>query len=165
MTNALGIAGSLCGGLLEFARGDGGMVKRLHLGRASEAGVLAASLAADGFAGPRTVLEGEFGFLKVFCTKWDVGELTRGLGKEFVVSSTVLKRYPCHATAHAAVKAVRDLQAEHGSHTARVFLVTPQGLSPVLNEQAHPVVVSATTAALAYLAAVQYLTERFGPAK
>ena len=32
MTNALGIAGSLCGGLLEFARGDGGMVKRLHLG-------------------------------------------------------------------------------------------------------------------------------------
>jgi 2-methylcitrate dehydratase PrpD len=38
------------------------MVKRLHLGRASEAGVLAASLAADGFEGPRTVLEGEFGF-------------------------------------------------------------------------------------------------------
>src|SRR6202045_3889552 len=114
MTNALGIAGSLCGGLLEFARGDGGMVKRLHLGRASEAGVLAASLAADGFAGPRTVLEGEFGFLKVFCTKWVEAELTRGLGEEFVVSTTVLKRYPCHATAHAAVKAVRDLQAEHG---------------------------------------------------
>ena len=61
--------------LLEFARGDGGMVKRLHLGRASEAGVFAASLAADGFEGPRTVLEGEFGFLKVFCTKWDVAEL------------------------------------------------------------------------------------------
>src|SRR5213078_743031 len=102
MTNALGIAGSLCGGLLEFARGDGGMVKRLHLGRASEAGVLAASLAAQGFVGPRTVLEGEFGFLKVFCTKWELAELTRGLGKEFVVSTTVLKRYPCHATAHAA---------------------------------------------------------------
>ena len=38
MTNAIGIAGSLAGGLLEFARGDGGIVKRLHLGRASEAG-------------------------------------------------------------------------------------------------------------------------------
>src|ERR1700744_4416463 len=84
MTNALGIAGSLCGGLLEFSRGDGGMVKRLHLGRASEAGVLAASLAADGFAGPRTVLEGEFGFLKVFCTKWDETKLTRSLGQEFL---------------------------------------------------------------------------------
>jgi len=33
MTNAIGIAGSLAGGLLEFAKGDGGMVKRLHLGR------------------------------------------------------------------------------------------------------------------------------------
>ena len=49
MANAIGIAGSLAGGLLEFAKGDGGMVKRLHLGRASEAGVMAASLAAGGF--------------------------------------------------------------------------------------------------------------------
>jgi len=127
MTNASGIAGSLAGGLLEFARGDGGMVKRLHLGRASEAGVLAASLAADGFEGPRTVLEGEFGFLKVFCTKWDEAELTRGLGEEFVVSSTVLKRYPCHATAHAAVRAVRDLQAAHGFKGGEVEAITVTG--------------------------------------
>jgi 2-methylcitrate dehydratase PrpD len=114
MANALGIAGSLAGGLLEFARGDGGMVKRLHLGRASEAGVLAASLAAAGFAGPRTVLEGEFGFLRVFCTEFDAGHLTRNLGRDYVTLSTVLKRYPCHATAHAAVRAVRELQAGHG---------------------------------------------------
>jgi len=127
MTNALGVAGSLAGGLLEFACGDGGMVKRLHLGRASEAGVLAASLAADGFEGPRTVLEGEFGFLKVFCTKWDEAELTRGLGEDFVVASTVLKRYPCHATAHAAVRAVRDLQSEHGFKGAAVEAITVTG--------------------------------------
>jgi 2-methylcitrate dehydratase PrpD len=114
MANAIGIAGSLAGGLLEFARGDGGMVKRLHLGRASEAGVLAASLAAAGFAGPKTVLEGEFGFLRVFCTEFEEAALTRNLGHEYVVLSTVLKRYPVHATAHAAVRAVRDLQAEHG---------------------------------------------------
>src|SRR6204780_838672 len=59
MTNAIGIAGSLAGGLMEFARsGTGAMVKRLHLGRASESGVMAAYLAADGFTGPRSVLEG-----------------------------------------------------------------------------------------------------------
>ena len=127
MTNALGIAGSLCGGLLEFARGNGGMVKRLHLGRASEAGVLAASLAAGGFTGPRTVIEGQFGFLRVFCTAWDETELTRGLGDEFVVSTTVLKRYPCHATAHAAVKAVRELQAEHGFAGAAIEAITVTG--------------------------------------
>jgi 2-methylcitrate dehydratase PrpD len=138
MTNALGIAGSLCGGLLEFARGNGGMVKRLHLGRASEAGVLAASLAAQGFAGPRTVLEGEFGFLKVFCTKWDLAELTRGLGKDFVVSTTVLKRYPCHATAHAAVRAVRDLQAERGFSADEVEAITVTGTARMVERHNIP---------------------------
>jgi len=127
MTNAIGIAGSLCGGLLEFAKGDGGMVKRLHLGRASEAGVLAASLAQGGFTGPRTVIEGEFGFLRVFCTKWDEDELTRGLGTDYVVLSTVLKRYPLHATAHAAVKAVRDLRAEHGFTGDEIAAITVTG--------------------------------------
>src|SRR5690349_18809464 len=127
MTSAIGIAGSLAGGLLEFAKGDGGMVKRLHLGRASEAGVLAASLAAAGFAGPRTVIEGEFGFLRVFCTAFDEAELTRGLGRDYVTLSTVLKRYPVHATAHAAVRAVRDLQAEQGFAGGDVEAVTVTG--------------------------------------
>lgn len=127
MTNAIGIAGSLAGGLLEFARGDGGMVKRLHLGRASEAGVMAASLAAGGFEAPRTVIEGEFGFLKVFCTEWDESHLTRGLGSDFVTMSAVLKRYPVHATAHAAVRAVRDLQAAHGFKGGEVASITVTG--------------------------------------
>src|SRR5207245_6391518 len=47
--NAFGIAGSLAGGLLAFAKaGSGGMVKRLHLGRAAEGGVTAARLAQRG---------------------------------------------------------------------------------------------------------------------
>jgi len=127
MANALGLAGSLAGGLLEFAKGDGGMVKRLHLGRASEAGVLAASLAASGFTGPRTVIEGEFGFLRVFCTEFDEAALTRNLGHEYVTLSTVLKRYPVHATAHAAVRAVRDLQTEHRFSVSDVETITVTG--------------------------------------
>lgn len=132
MTNAIGIAGSLAGGLLEFSRGDGGMVKRLHLGRASEAGVLAASLAGGGFNGPRTVLEGKFGFLRVFCTEFDESLLTKGLGEEFVVLSTVLKRYPLHATAHAPVKAVRELAAAHGFGGADVDGITVSGNARML---------------------------------
>jgi 2-methylcitrate dehydratase PrpD len=132
MTNAIGIAGSLAGGLLEFSRGDGGMVKRLHLGRASEAGVLAASLAAGGFNGPRTVLEGKFGFLRVFCTEFDESLLTKGLGEEFVVLSTVLKRYPLHATAHAPVKAVRELAAAHGFGGSDVDTITVSGNARML---------------------------------
>ncbi len=104
MTNALGIAGSLASGLLEFARaGNGGMVKRLHLGRASEGGVLAASLAHDGF------------------------ELTKGLGEYWATTSIALKRYPCHVNAHAAVKALSQLQAEHGFTGSEVEAITIAG--------------------------------------
>ena len=122
MQNALGVAGSLSCGLMEFARsGTGAMVKRLHLGRAAESGVLAASLAADGFTGPVSVLEGEFGFLRVFCgDAYDAGELTRGLGDSYATRSIMLKRFPCHITAHTSVQAILDLRAEHGYDGADV---------------------------------------------
>jgi 2-methylcitrate dehydratase PrpD len=128
MAMALGIAGSLASGLLEFARaGTGGMVKRLHLGRASEGGVLAASLAAEGFTAPDTVLEGPFGFLAVFCREWDVGALTQDLGETWETLSIAFKRYPCHINAHAAVKAVVGLQAAHGFAGAEVESVAISG--------------------------------------
>jgi 2-methylcitrate dehydratase PrpD len=128
MTNALGIAGSLAGGLMEFARsGTGAMVKRLHLGRASESGVVAASLAADGFTGPSSVLEGEAGFLKVFCTEWDVADLTRGLGSDYKTMNLCLKRFPVHMTAQTGVQAILELQQEHGFTGADVDRVTVAG--------------------------------------
>ena len=128
MAAALGIAGSLASGLLEFVRaGKGGMVKRLHLGRASEGGVLAASLAADGFTAPDTVLEGPFGFLAVFCREWDVSALTKDLGEVWETRSITLKRYPCHINAHAAVAALGRLQAEHGFAGADVESIAITG--------------------------------------
>jgi 2-methylcitrate dehydratase PrpD len=115
MTNALGIAGSTAGGLLEFAHsGNGAMVKRLHLGRAAEGGVLAASLAADGFTGPSTVLEGSAGFLKAFCNESDLTELTRALGETYLTLTIMMKRFACHITAHTAVEAILDLRSQHG---------------------------------------------------
>jgi 2-methylcitrate dehydratase PrpD len=114
MANALGIAGSTSAGLLEFAHsGDGAMVKRLHLGRASEGGVLAASLAADGFTGPTTVLEGSSGFLKAFCNQNDPAELTRALGETYLTQTILMKRFACHISAHTSVQAILDLRAEH----------------------------------------------------
>jgi 2-methylcitrate dehydratase PrpD len=125
MRNALGVAGSLACGLLEFARsGTGAMVKRLHLGRAAESGVLAASLAGDGFTGPASVLEGEFGFLRVYCgDDSDPAELTRGLGESYATRAIMLKRFPCHITAHTSVQAIEDLRAEHGYAGADVAAI------------------------------------------
>lgn len=137
MTNAIGIAGSLACGLLEFARsGTGAMVKRLHMGRAAESGVLAAGLAADGFTGPGTVLEGPFGFLNVYCGEHDVDALTRGLGSEYATLRIMLKRFPVHITSHTSVQAAVDLQNEHGyasDHVAAIHIAGNPKMATINN--------------------------------
>jgi 2-methylcitrate dehydratase PrpD len=128
MTNALGIAGSLCGGLLEFAKsGDGGMVKRLHLGRAAQSGVLAARLAAAGFTGPASVLDGPFGFLNAYALEHDKAALTAALGRTYETLNICFKRYPCHITAHTAVWAVQALRAAHGIAAGDVVSIEVSG--------------------------------------
>jgi 2-methylcitrate dehydratase PrpD len=108
--HAFGIAGSLAGGLLAFAKaGSGGMVKRLHLGRAAESGVLAARLANRGYEGPRNVIEGRYGVLEAFCEENDPTLLTQGLGQVFEIERVCFKRYPCHVTAHVPVQLLRNL--------------------------------------------------------
>jgi 2-methylcitrate dehydratase PrpD len=114
LTHALGVAGSLGGGLLAFSKaGQGGMVKRLHMGRAAEAGVLAAQLAADGYEGPETVLDGAFGMLEAFCDERDVARLTADLGSKWQTDSLALKSFACHVTAHAPVHMLRALMRQH----------------------------------------------------
>jgi 2-methylcitrate dehydratase PrpD len=128
MTNALGIAGSLSGGLLEFAHSNtGAMVKKLHLGRAAESGVLAASLASEGFTGPDTVLEGESGYLRAFCNDHDSTELTRGLGQDHMAMSIMVKRFACHITAHRPVEAMLDLKNQYKFSAADVESISVTG--------------------------------------
>ncbi len=113
MTNALGIAGSLGCGLLEFSKSGGGDVKRMHLGRAAESGVLAATLAKNGFTGPATVLDGKFGYMNVFCHEGDPARLTANLGESWKMLTLTLKRYSCHVTSHVPVTAALELKEKH----------------------------------------------------
>lgn len=125
MQNALGVAGSLCSGLREFAKSrSGGMVKRLHVGRAAEGGVLAASLARAGFEGPGTVLEGGYGFLAAFAADPLLDRLTAGLGDTWETRTICIKRCACHGVAHAPVQAFEELRAAHGFAAADVESAT-----------------------------------------
>jgi 2-methylcitrate dehydratase PrpD len=112
MAHALGIAGSLGSGLMEFSR-TGGMVKRLHLGRSAESGFIAAVLARDGYTGPAGVLDGKYGFLNTFCRDAEPARLTKDLGKTWHVMKTKIKRYSCHATSQVPVTLTLDLKAQH----------------------------------------------------
>jgi 2-methylcitrate dehydratase PrpD len=110
LVHALGIAGSLSGGLLAFTQSQqGAEVKRLHLGRAGESGVMAARLAQEGFEGPETILEGKFGFLHSFCAQSDPHLLTHRLGESWETRNICMKAYPCHVTAHPAIDTLREL--------------------------------------------------------
>jgi 2-methylcitrate dehydratase PrpD len=114
LTCAMGISGSLSSGLLEFSRAtSGGMVKRLHLGRAAEGGVLAALLASKGFTGPETILEGEFGFCRVYSDSPLPERLTAGLGNNFETLNICIKRYPCHIYTQAPIEALMGLRRDY----------------------------------------------------
>jgi 2-methylcitrate dehydratase PrpD len=111
LVNALGIAGSYSGGLIEFSRcQEGAMIKRLHLGKAGEGGVTAALLASRGFAGPESILEGKFGFCRTFSDSPKLSYLTHRLGQTFESLNICIKRCACHINAHAPIEALQKLR-------------------------------------------------------
>ncbi|HKA43415.1 MAG TPA: MmgE/PrpD family protein [Burkholderiales bacterium] len=123
MANAFGIAGSMSSGLMEFSQ-TGGMVKRLHLGRAAEGGFMAAVLARDGYTGPAAVFEGKFGLFNVYCREADLARLTKELGSTWHVMKNKIKRYACHSTAQVPVTLALDLKVKHGINGSDVERIT-----------------------------------------
>jgi 2-methylcitrate dehydratase PrpD len=141
MVNALGIAGSYSGGLLEFSRSqEGAMVKRLHLGKAAEGGVTAALLAARGLTGPESILEGKFGFCRAFSDSPDLSQLTRQLGNDFETLNICIKRYACHINAHAPIEALQRLRAESRFEPDDVRQIVIAGIEKLVTHHAiyHP---------------------------
>jgi len=139
MTNTLGIAASLSSGLVQFARsGTGGMVKRLHFGRANESGVLAAGLAERGFEGPQDILEGELGFLRVFCDTYDMEKLTEGLGEAFFTTRIYMKRYACHGTCQAPLQGLEELRARRPVAPEDIELIEVHGTTETVKRHDIP---------------------------
>lgn len=109
--NALGIAGSMASGLMEFLA-DGTDVKQMHAGWAAHSGIRAAQLALCGFTGPRTVFEGRFGVFRSFARKTvDASVLNRIDLDHWEVFDMGPKPYPACLCVHPQVQAVLDLRA------------------------------------------------------
>src|SRR5215813_9357829 len=96
IVDALGIAGSMAGGIIEYLA-EGAWTKRLHAGWAAQSGIRAALLARSGFVGPRTVFEGVHGLFHGFAhtTQGDYDALVRGFGGSWVRETRAFKPYPC----------------------------------------------------------------------
>jgi aconitate decarboxylase len=111
--HALGIAGTQSAGLM--AAQFGAMVKRMHAGRSAQSGLYAALLAENGFTGIVNVFESEYGG---FCTtfsrsqdRFNLSELTSGLGERFETMRIALKFYSCVGTNHTTLDAIRTMQS------------------------------------------------------
>jgi 2-methylcitrate dehydratase PrpD len=93
---ALGIAGSMASGIIEYLA-DGSSTKRLHAGLAAQTGIRAAMLAKGGVSGPLTVIEGSHGFYKAFAPSRtaDFLQLTEGLGERWIGSTLAFKPFAC----------------------------------------------------------------------
>ncbi len=110
--HAIGIAGSFGAGLM--AAQEGAMSKRLHCGRAAQAGVTSAQLAARGFTGIPNVLEAPYGgFLSTFSGEPDLSYLTDGLGQRWEILSVGFKPYATAASVQSVLFAIDRLMAEN----------------------------------------------------
>jgi 2-methylcitrate dehydratase PrpD len=112
IVDALGIAGSMACGIIEYLA-EGAWTKRLHPGWAAQSGYRAALLARSGFVGPRTVFEGTHGLFHGFAhtTQGDYGALLQDFGTRWTIETLAFKLYPCGTMAHPYIDCARRLAA------------------------------------------------------
>ena len=111
--NALGIAGSMASGIIEYLA-EGAWTKRMHPGWAAQAGYRAARMAQEGFTGPRTLFEGEHGFFHAFANSdgCDFHAMLDGAGKVWLAADIAFKPYACGTMAHPYIDCARKLVSE-----------------------------------------------------
>jgi 2-methylcitrate dehydratase PrpD len=107
--SALGLAGAQASGLMEMYGPS--MQKRFNPGPSARNGVTAALMAKLGFTGAATIFNGERGFCRAFSDKFDLAELTKGLGKEFSVYIEY-KPYSCARPIHNAIDCALDIRKQ-----------------------------------------------------
>jgi 2-methylcitrate dehydratase PrpD len=104
LVSALGIAGSMASGIIEYLA-EGTWTKRMHAGWAAQSGIRAALLAKAGFSGPRTVFEGAHGLFFAFArsTDLDFSPLLDDFGERWVTETVAFKPYACGTMIHPYV--------------------------------------------------------------
>jgi 2-methylcitrate dehydratase PrpD len=113
IVNALGIAGSMAGGIIEYLA-EGAWTKRLHPGWAAQSGLRAALLGRANFMGPRTVFEGTHGLFHGFAhtSEGDYAALVGDFGERWVTETLAFKPYPCGTMIHPYIDCARRLAAK-----------------------------------------------------
>lgn len=109
---ALGIAGTQSSGLWAFLA-EGATCKKLHPARAALNGVTACLLAKSGMTGAEHILDAaDGGLYRAVSDRFDMAQLTEGLGEGYEITRVDKKPYPCCRTTHHAIDGALELREE-----------------------------------------------------
>lgn len=109
---AFGVSGSQAAGSLQFLL-NGAWNKRYQVGAAAMNGVIAATLARNGFVGATEAVEGRHGLLAGYSDAARPDKAVAGLGRVYETMNIGVKPYPSCRYTHAAVDALIALRREH----------------------------------------------------
>jgi 2-methylcitrate dehydratase PrpD len=109
---AFGVSGSQAAGSLQFLI-NGAWNKRYQVGAAAMNGVIAATLARNGFVGSVESVEGKHGLLVGYSDSAHPDKAVAGLGSTFETMKIGVKPYPSCRYTHAALDAIIAMRREH----------------------------------------------------
>ena len=92
----------------------GSMVKSLHPGRAAQNGLLAASLAAEGFDAAPDAIEGRRGFAEVLARGFAPERISNGLGESWEIMGNTYKPFACGLVVHPVIDLCLGLRSAPG---------------------------------------------------
>jgi len=114
MVAAVGISGSSHFTLGGVVAGHLTNMKNTADPLASQAGVIAAMMAREGYGGPVEVLEGKEGLFEVLNNvEWRPDWLLKGLGEDFIITQCGYKAFPTEALTHQPISAALQVCREH----------------------------------------------------
>ncbi len=115
MAHAFGICLSQTAGSMQFLA-DGAWTKRFQIGHAAMCGLMAATLAEEGFRGPADAFEGKAGFFHAYAPDPEPAKAVEGLGEVWETMQTAVKPYPSCRYGHAALDALIELRTANDIH-------------------------------------------------
>jgi 2-methylcitrate dehydratase PrpD len=113
MVNAFGIAFSRISSSTQSVFDDA-LTVRLHTGLAAKDGIFSTLLAQRGITGIKRVLQGDYGYYKMFAHgDYNPESLVAGLGEIFRNVDTPFKMYPCCYGTHVVAESAIELATKH----------------------------------------------------
>ena len=123
LVNVFGIVGGHACGTMQ-AHTEGSRLLPAQIAFNARGALTALDLAAAGLAGPREVLEGPFGYFRLFESgAWDLGPVLADLGRVWQITRVSHKPFPTGRATHAAIDGVLQLKRQHGFAAGEVASV------------------------------------------